>query len=126
MTYTITPQLKRAYHLNYVAKPATQLKLRARARCAYAIKTGKLVRLPCEGCGEAKSEAHHDDYSKPLEVKWLCRSCHAAAHRKSHCAKGHLLTEQNIRAGPSGRQCLQCSRARDRERQKRNRENRNS
>ncbi len=45
MAYTITPELKRAYHLNYVAKSDNRLKLRVRARCAYAIKSGKLTRL---------------------------------------------------------------------------------
>ena len=37
----------------------------------------------CETCGiEAALDAHHDDYTKPLEVRWLCRDCHAAHHRQ--------------------------------------------
>jgi hypothetical protein len=48
----------------------------------YAIKTGKLVRQPCVVCGEVQVEAHHPDYSKPLEVVWLCRTHHLAAHGK--------------------------------------------
>lgn len=32
---------------------------------------GVLVRQPCEVCG-SKAQAHHNDYSKPLEVRWLC------------------------------------------------------
>lgn len=43
---------------------------------------GKLVPRPCEKCGAAKVEKHHDDYSKPLEVRWLCRGCHLAHHRE--------------------------------------------
>ena len=35
------------------------------------IRAGKLIRQPCEICG-GKSQAHHDDYSRPLEVRWLC------------------------------------------------------
>lgn len=45
-----------------------------------AIKKGTLVKKKCEVCSEDKSEAHHDDYSKPLDVRWLCRSCHRAWH----------------------------------------------
>lgn len=46
-----------------------------------AIKQGKMTKMPCEVCGEVKSEAHHPDYSKPLEVMWLCRKHHATLHR---------------------------------------------
>lgn len=36
----------------------------------------------CESCGEAKPlDGHHEDYSKPLEVVWLCRPCHHAADK---------------------------------------------
>lgn len=49
-----------------------------------ALRKGTLVRpLECEGCGPAyvgKLEAHHDDYTKPLDVKWLCDKCHKARH----------------------------------------------
>ncbi len=35
----------------------------------------------CEQCGaEAKVDAHHDDYSKPIEVRWLCKFCHRKVH----------------------------------------------
>ncbi len=54
---------------------------RAHDRVKYALATGKLVRLPCESCGRAPARAHHDDYLKPLEVRWLCQRCHLAWHR---------------------------------------------
>jgi hypothetical protein len=44
----------------------------ARQKLRYAVKVGKLKKLPCEVCGEVKVHGHHEDYSKPLEVKWLC------------------------------------------------------
>ena len=46
-----------------------------------AIRTGKLNKQPCEICGE-NAHAHHEDYAKPLEVNWLCRSHHAERHQK--------------------------------------------
>ncbi len=46
----------------------------------YKIKSGKLIRQPCEVCGEVKVEAHHDDYSKPFEVRWLCGNHHREHH----------------------------------------------
>lgn len=45
-----------------------------------AIRDGRLVRQPCEVCGSTKSEAHHDDYSRPLDVRWLCKLHHEEAH----------------------------------------------
>jgi hypothetical protein len=50
-----------------------------------AIANGRLVKSDtCEKCfrNHARIEAHHDDYGKPLEVRWLCHDCHMAHHRK--------------------------------------------
>jgi len=48
-----------------------------------AIRDGKLVRQ--ENCSECNSiekiEAHHDDYTKPLDVRWLCNKCHRNWHK---------------------------------------------
>lgn len=53
----------------------------ARKKVQAAVKAGRIVKLPCEVCGDSKSEGHHDDYTKPLEVRWLCRRHHREAHR---------------------------------------------
>jgi hypothetical protein len=45
-----------------------------------AITVGKLSPKPCEVCGAAKADAHHDDYAKKLEVRWLCRLHHNQWH----------------------------------------------
>jgi hypothetical protein len=37
---------------------------------------GKLSPQPCEVCGSLEVEMHHDDYSKPLQVRWFCRPHH--------------------------------------------------
>ncbi len=46
------------------------------------IRLGVLVRQPCEVCGESNGNGHHPDYSKPLEVVWLCQKHHSQQHRK--------------------------------------------
>lgn len=46
---------------------------------SYHIEVGNIVRPNCcENCGrtDVKIEAAHKDYSRPLDVRWLCRSCH--------------------------------------------------
>lgn len=45
-----------------------------------ALRYGMLEKRPCERCGNHKAVAHHEDYSKPLDVTWLCTKCHAARH----------------------------------------------
>lgn len=49
---------------------------------AKAVKAGRLVRPElCEDCGQpGQIQAHHDDYSKRLVVRWLCHACHIEAH----------------------------------------------
>ena len=46
-----------------------------------AITRGDLVRGDCERCGVPEAQAHHDDYSRPLDIRWLCRTCHGVEHR---------------------------------------------
>lgn len=46
-----------------------------------ALRNGSLSRMPCEVCGaDNRVHAHHDDYSKPLAVVWLCHSHHMERH----------------------------------------------
>lgn len=57
-------------------------KMRARNLTSVAIRHGRLIRAACETCGKTtgRIDAHHDDYTKPLSVRWLCRSCHQRHH----------------------------------------------
>jgi endogenous inhibitor of DNA gyrase (YacG/DUF329 family) len=65
----------------------TDQKVRARKAVKHALADGTLRRGPCEvgvGC-EGRIEAHHDDYSKPLAVRWLCAKHHGIEHyRRVH------------------------------------------
>lgn len=56
-------------------------KVRAHNAVHKAIRSGTLKRLPCEHCGSTERiHAHHHDYSKPLDVQWLCQRCHIHEH----------------------------------------------
>ena len=57
-------------------------KKRAKARSTFNhyMRDNHLERQPCEICG-SPAEAHHDDYDKPLEVRWLCFEHHREWHK---------------------------------------------
>lgn len=52
----------------------------ARRKLNIALESGKILKLPCSVCNEPKSEAHHEDYDKPLDVIWFCRRHHRDHH----------------------------------------------
>lgn len=54
----------------------------ARKAVKRAIARGNLIRLPCTVCGDLKSEGHHEDYSKPLDVIFYCAKHHSDRHRE--------------------------------------------
>lgn len=47
-----------------------------------ALKAGQITHKACQVCGLSKAQAHHEDYSKPFDVVWLCREHHGARHRE--------------------------------------------
>jgi hypothetical protein len=57
-----------------------RLKSNCRSYTNVYINRGIIKKAPCARCGNVESQAHHGDYSKPLEVIWLCRSCHLKLH----------------------------------------------
>lgn len=83
--YIKRPEVRKARLAGFYRRmkdPINLYKAKARIMAWSAIKGGKLTRLPCEQCGEVKVDAHHDDYDKPLEVRWLCRKHHAILHNE--------------------------------------------
>lgn len=59
---------------------ANKHKTKAQNAVNNALRDKRLTRQPCEVCGELRVHGHHDDYSKPLDVKWLCVKHHAERH----------------------------------------------
>ncbi len=56
-------------------------KLKAQNLLNYAVRMGRIQRQPCEECGTTERvHGHHEDYSKPYVVHWLCFRCHKKAH----------------------------------------------
>jgi len=93
-------QENRSYYAEYERKRSQQperkqkaLEYQRRRRAKYpgrykaytavsnAIRDGRLERQPCEVCS-MKAQAHHDDYRRPLVVRWLCRKHHLEHHSK--------------------------------------------
>lgn len=85
--YRSTPAGKRAVKVAGI-RQRTKFPERYEARKAVliAIRAGRLQKLPCRVCGNPVAEAHHPDYSRPLDVVWLCASHHRAEHRRSRQA----------------------------------------
>jgi hypothetical protein len=58
-------------------------KMNARSYLHTYMKRGKIIKGPCEECGSTVNvHGHHEDYDQPLFVKWLCKPCHIAHHKK--------------------------------------------
>ena len=64
------------------AKKKFPEKERSRSLAQYSLRVGHIKRKNCKICGSEKSHMHHEDYSKPLEVIWLCPLHHAERHKE--------------------------------------------
>jgi hypothetical protein len=80
--------MQRYFENNPVRREAT-------VQVGNAIKNGRLIKQPCEVCGAKEVQAHHEDYSKPLEVNWLCVKHHNERHIEIRKQK---LLKENINA----------------------------
>jgi hypothetical protein len=57
-----------------------------------AIRDGRIKQEPCAVCGKEKTQGHHEDYSKPLDIVWLCTRHHADRH--IHLRNAKTLKEE--------------------------------
>lgn len=84
-----------------------KIKWNAYQKVRRAVKTGQILRpCNCSKCGRiAKLHAHHEDYDRPFDIKWLCNSCHRKIHSNKgktyNCMKKLTLTEIAKRLGVS-------------------------
>jgi hypothetical protein len=74
-------EYKRNYIRNYRLIHGMK-KDNARNELNTAIKNGSIKKGVCAICGDEKTHGHHEDYSKPLDVVWLCLKHHRAIHRR--------------------------------------------
>ena len=85
--YRQTPagrEVRREFHRRYRQNPDHRPSILARLALNKAVYAGEVARGSCAHCGTtSRIEAHHPDYSKPLDVVWLCRFHHRELHNKS-------------------------------------------
>ena len=72
-----------------------RIQRRAVGKVRWAIQSGLLIRSQvCDECGSKNYvDAHHSDYSRPLDVVWLCRSCHKRLHSKDRSSQVYWVFE---------------------------------
>lgn len=87
-------------------------KSRARSLLSNALCDGKLMKpSKCSLCGseEYAIDGHHPDYSKPLEVIWVCKPCHGIIHRKIKFHRDRL-SEKTAKADAIVKTCEETAR----------------
>lgn len=76
---------------NRFYRGGSKMEKAAHSKLEKAIKRGEVTKPDaCERCGKTYRfkdgrtaiQGHHEDYTKPLEVIWLCQKCHFEEHRK--------------------------------------------
>lgn len=79
-----TSQEQKANKKKYLKEVYDQEKLKANRELNEALRRDKIQKPDyCQICNEKKRlDGHHSDYSKPLQVLWVCRKCHSAIHKQ--------------------------------------------
>lgn len=79
--YSIAAESTGFHRRNSQRSPIQSIKRKAHELVRIALKEGWLKRATeCENCGGINNiQGHHEDYTEPLEVIWLCKECHWVA-----------------------------------------------
>lgn len=88
--------------MNSECSPEEYARRKARWLLKDAVRYGKIKRGPCEmryllNC-EGPIEAHHEDYSKPYDVQWLCRKHHRNVAATSRTQSEAVVPKGNKKA----------------------------
>lgn len=62
-----------------------------------AVRDGRISKLPCFICGCLDVQGHHPDYSRPLDVIWLCVKHHAEIHREYDFEEDKKILETTVK-----------------------------
>lgn len=68
------------YAREYSRRPFISQKISCRRKSRYYVEIGKIIKKNCTVCDSPNSQIHHQDYTKPLEVIWLCKKHHTELH----------------------------------------------
>lgn len=83
---------KAKYRSRY--KKSNKAQISARSKVSHAIRDGLLIKMPCEKCGTIEGvHGHHEDYSKPLDVNWLCVEHHFERHKEINRGNASTVSE---------------------------------
>ncbi len=86
---------KNHYHYKKSRAIKDKIKIAAREKVRRAILKGELIPQACEICSKLENiEAHHWDYSKPLEVQWLCKEHHIIADQQRRAIETNFTVER--------------------------------
>lgn len=72
------PETLGPYH-RYCAVCRTA-RARLREQVDFIVRQAKPTPEPCQCGADSNLDRHHDDYSKPLDIRWLCGPCHVQWH----------------------------------------------
>lgn len=78
------------------------VKLECRQATTRAVRLGEIKKGPCEVCGSLNVEAHHDDYDKPYQVRWLCFR-HHHEHHGNKTKKDFIVKRNGYSKPPAAR-----------------------
>lgn len=74
-------EMQRKYAEKYRKNPNNKEKIEARKKVYIELRAGRLKKESCWACGSEKTQAHHEDYSRPLDIVWLCKEHHELGDR---------------------------------------------